>query len=49
MHPTKYRAVYVRGDYAEAWKELHLCEGYGGGPLPDQAKALSAKMPEPKR
>ena len=40
-------ALYFKGQYAEAWKEVHLCQKYGGSPIPDFLNALSEKMPDP--
>ncbi|HET6454842.1 MAG TPA: tetratricopeptide repeat protein [Armatimonadota bacterium] len=40
-------ALYFKGEYAQAWKEVHLCQKYGGSPIPDFLNALSEKMPDP--
>lgn len=40
-------ALYMAGDYTQAWKEAHLCERYGLQPPADFLKALSEKQPEP--
>jgi len=40
-------SLYLKGDYAEAWKEVRLCRKYGLNPHPGFIKALSQKMPEP--
>ncbi|MDI6829330.1 MAG: tetratricopeptide repeat protein, partial [Armatimonadota bacterium] len=40
-------ALYYKGKYAEAWKEVRLARKYGIKPSPDFLKALSKKMPEP--
>ena len=42
-------ALYFKEQYAEAWKEVHLCQEYGGSPMPDFLNALSEKMPDPER
>ncbi|MCL6518811.1 MAG: tetratricopeptide repeat protein [Armatimonadetes bacterium] len=40
-------ALYFKGDYAGAWREVELCRKYGVIPHPDFLKALSERMPEP--
>lgn len=40
-------ALYMAGDYTQAWKEARLCERYGLQPPADFLKALSEKQPEP--
>jgi tetratricopeptide (TPR) repeat protein len=46
-HLNLAAAMYFMGDYAEAWKEVHLGERYGGTPIPDFIEALSQQMPDP--
>lgn len=41
-------ALYLKGDYAEAWEEVRLSLRYGVTPNPDFLAALSEKMPEPR-
>jgi len=38
--------LYLKGDYAGAWKEVRLARKYGLEPNPSFLQALSAKMPE---
>ena len=40
-------AYYLKGDAAEAWKEVRLCRRYGVTPNPDFLAVLSRMMPEP--
>ena len=40
-------ALFFTGDYAEAWKEVHLCRKYGLEPPSGFLQALSAKMADP--
>lgn len=47
-HQHLVELLYSRGDYEEAWKELHLSEQYGH-PLPELEEALAAVMPEPRQ
>lgn len=35
------------GDYAGAWKEVHLGQKYGGTPNPSFLQMLASQMPEP--
>jgi len=37
-------ALYFKGRYAEAWKEVELCRKYGVEPHPDFIKALREKL-----
>ncbi|MDH7480878.1 MAG: tetratricopeptide repeat protein, partial [Armatimonadota bacterium] len=37
--------LYLKGDYAGAWKEIALAKKYGGKPHPQFLKALTQKMP----
>lgn len=39
--------LYFKGDYAEAWHEIHQCRRCGASPNPAFVRALSEKMPEP--
>ena len=41
-------ALYFKGQYAEAWKEVHLSQKYGISPGSGFLDALSEKMPEPE-
>lgn len=38
---------YNRGDHERAWKELRLCQKYGGSPAPALVQALSRRIPKP--
>ncbi|MCL6519435.1 MAG: tetratricopeptide repeat protein [Armatimonadetes bacterium] len=38
-------ALYYKGRYAEAWREVELCRKYGGKPDPTFIEALERKMP----
>ncbi len=40
-------ALYFTAQYAEAWKEVHLCKKHGGRVHPGFLKSLSEKMPDP--
>jgi len=40
-------ALYFKGDFAEAWKEVHLAQKYRVEPHPDFLIALSEAEPEP--
>lgn len=39
--------LFLKGDYAEAWKQLHLSEKYGCTPPAPLVRDLSQKMPDP--
>jgi Flp pilus assembly protein TadD len=39
--------LFYKGDYAGAWREVHLARKYGATPNPGLLNALSWKMPEP--
>jgi len=50
--PSHYclaRALYVKGDYAGAWEEVHLARKYGVAASSSFLHALRGKMPEPTR
>ena len=49
VHHNLAVALFHKGDYAEAWREVHLAERYGIQPVADFVKALAEKMPEPLR
>ena len=38
----------LKGDYAEAWKEVHLCQKYGLSPNASMVDFLSEKIPDPR-
>lgn len=38
-------ALYYKGKYTEAWKEIELFRKYGGKPDPSFIKALAQKLP----
>jgi len=40
--------LYLRGDYAEAWREIQECRNHGYAPDPRFVEVLAAKMPEPR-
>jgi protein O-mannosyl-transferase len=40
-------ALFLNGDYAEAWKEVHAFENLGGTPHPGLISDLSEAMPDP--
>ena len=39
--------LFLKGDFAGAWREVALSERYGGSPPPDFLKALEKRLPEP--
>ena len=39
--------LFYKGDYAGAWREVHIARKYGAEPNPGLLNALSFKMPEP--
>jgi Flp pilus assembly protein TadD len=39
--------LFLEGDYAGSWKEVHACRQLGMNPHPDFVHALSEKMPDP--
>ncbi len=41
--------LYKKGDYAGAWREVHLCQDNGGVAIAPFVEALRHKMPEPAR
>jgi len=50
--PSHYclaQALYVKGDYAGAWEEVHLARKYGVASSSSFLSALRGKMPEPPR
>ncbi|MDO8588879.1 MAG: tetratricopeptide repeat protein [Armatimonadota bacterium] len=47
VHANLAIALFYKKDYAAAWKEVHLCEKYGGAPNPAFLQDLSQKMPDP--
>ena len=47
-HSDLATALYFKGDYAGAWREVHLSRRYGGAVNPDFLRALSQKMPDPR-
>jgi Flp pilus assembly protein TadD len=46
-HANLSVALFYKGDYAGAWREIHLARKYGAAPNPGLLNALSWKMPEP--
>lgn len=47
VHNNLAVALFFKGDYAEAWKEVRLSEKYGVKPAASFLKGLAKKMPEP--
>jgi hypothetical protein len=47
VHHNLAVALFRVGDYAEAWREVHLAERYGIQPVAGFVKTLAEKMPEP--
>ena len=41
--------LYVKGDYADSWHEIHEAERCGAAPDPDLIRLLSSKLPDPAR
>ena len=39
--------LFVKGQYAESWHEVHQADKYGRSPDPDFRRMLAAKMPDP--
>lgn len=48
-HNNLATVYFFKGEYAEAWKEVHNCQDQGGAPHPEFLKALAEKMPDPGR
>jgi len=48
-HGNMAIAYLSKGDYAAAWREVHLCVSIGGQPNPRLISALSTRMPDPGR
>jgi len=46
-HHNLAASLMTKGDYAEAWREIRLCEQYGFRPHPELVRTLSEKMPPP--
>lgn len=46
-HANLAIALYYKQDYAGSWKEVHLCQKYGGTPNPAFVQGLAIKMPDP--
>lgn len=47
-HGSLAIAYMIRGDYAFAWREVHLCRKYGLQMPPNFISDLSRRMPEPR-
>ncbi len=47
-HDALANALYDRGDYAGAWREVRACRARGGTPTAALIEALSRKLPEPR-
>jgi len=48
-HNNLALALYDKGDYAEAWQEIHLSREYGFEPHPGFLELLRREMPEPEQ
>jgi protein O-mannosyl-transferase len=46
-HNNLAGALYFKGNYAEAWKEIHSCRRLHREPNPNLVKLLTQKMPDP--